>query len=98
MRTLRYFLEPVALAINYALSTLGYEHAYLAGLSGGGWTTTVYAALDPRVPVSLPLAGSIPWYLFADHQQGDYEQRPQPGDARWYLSQVCSFAPQASQR
>ena len=25
------------------------------GISGGGWTTTVYAALDPRVPVSLPL-------------------------------------------
>ena len=88
VRTLRYFLEPAALAVNYALSTLGYEAAYMAGLSGGGWTTTVYAAIDPRVPISLPLAGSLPWYLFPDHQQGDYEQRPQPGVSDWYLSQA----------
>lgn len=86
-KTLRYFVEPVALTVNYALS-LGYEEVYLSGLSGGGWTTTVYAAIDPRVVVSLPVAGSLPWYLFSDHQVGDYEQRPQPGVADWYLTQA----------
>ena len=88
-KTMRYFVEPTALAVNWALAA-GYEEAYVSGLSGGGWTTTLYAALDPRVPVSLPLAGSLPWYLFADHQVGDYEQRPQEGVSEWYLS-VANF-------
>ena len=72
-KTIRYFVEPTALAINYLLA-LGYESVFISGLSGGGWCTTLYASLDPRVPVSLPLAGSLPWYLFSDHQVGDYEQ------------------------
>ena len=88
VRTLRYFLEPTALTINYALSTLGYSSIYASGLSGGGWATTVYAAIDPRVSVSLPVAGSLPWYLFADHEVGDWEQRPQPNNAEWYLTRA----------
>jgi len=36
---LRYFLEPVVLTVNYAKS-LGYDWIGLAGLSGGGWSTT----------------------------------------------------------
>ncbi len=35
----------------------------MIGLSGGGWTTTLYAALDPRIMRSFPVAGSIPLYL-----------------------------------
>eukprot|EP00913_Durusdinium_trenchii_P029814 g27939.t1 len=36
------------------------ERVILAGLSGGGWTTTLVAALDPRIELSIPMAGSIP--------------------------------------
>ena len=57
--TLRPFLEPVALALNYA-QTQGFDTAMMAGFSGGGWTTTVYAALDPRITRSVPIAGSLP--------------------------------------
>jgi Ricin-type beta-trefoil lectin domain len=32
----------------------------MVGLSGGGWTTTVYPALDPRITLSFPVAGSLP--------------------------------------
>lgn len=70
------FLEPVAAAINYA-ETLGYRDISMLGLSGGGWTTTLYAALDPRVRRSYPVAGSLPLHLRTpdDWSWGDYEQR-----------------------
>ena len=97
---MRYFLEPVVLAVNYA-KALGYKcgtpqhgptifrqdgpnhlgscqnaipehqmgltpsglcalrHIIMAGLSGGGWTTTISAAIDPRITLSMPIAGSI---------------------------------------
>lgn len=34
--------------------------ALQVGLSGGGWTTTVAAAVDPRITLSIPVAGSTP--------------------------------------
>jgi hypothetical protein len=68
----RYFLEPVIRAINYATSVLGYSRIVMAGLSGGGWTTAVSAALDPRIQLSLPVAGSMPCD-FA-HTSWDFEQ------------------------
>ena len=32
----------------------------MAGLSGGGWTTTFAAAIDKRITGSFPIAGSVP--------------------------------------
>ena len=40
--------------------SLGYKHIVLTGLSGGGWVTTVTAAVDPRIKLSIPVAGTIP--------------------------------------
>jgi hypothetical protein len=101
---MRYFLEPVVLAVNCATiprrstaagslrcahgsmvrvgawltvcfvlfcfgwaggwcadaEALGYKHIVMAGLSGGGWTTTISAAIDPRITLSMPIAGSMP--------------------------------------
>lgn len=57
---IRYFLEPCFLTANYALNVLGYEDLYMAGLSGGGWTTTMASAMDPRIRISFPIAGSVP--------------------------------------
>jgi hypothetical protein len=34
-------------AVNYG-KALGYKHIVMVGLSGGGWTTTISAAIDPR--------------------------------------------------
>jgi hypothetical protein len=48
------------LSVNYAVNVLGYKHVVLVGLSGGGWTTTVTAAVDPRIKLSIPIAGSVP--------------------------------------
>ena len=46
----------------------------MAGLSGGGWTTTLYAAVDPSIRYSFPVAGSIPLYLRTGGSVGDKEQ------------------------
>lgn len=59
---LKFFLNPVALAVNYARNR-DYDPIYMIGISGGGWTTTLYAALDPRVLRSYPVAGTLPLAL-----------------------------------
>ena len=46
----------------------------MVGLSGGGWTTTLYAAIDPAIRYSFPVAGSIPLYLRTGGSVGDKEQ------------------------
>ena len=32
----------------------------MVGISGGGWTTGVYSALDPRIEKSFVVAGTAP--------------------------------------
>jgi len=56
---LRYFIEPVVLTANYAKAQ-GYDEIYMAGLSGGGWSTTFAPAVDKRITASFPIAGSVP--------------------------------------
>lgn len=62
---IRYFLDTVDISIQEAvrLHNKNFEHYYMMGLSGGGWTTTIYAAVTPLIDLSFPVAGSIPLYL-----------------------------------
>jgi hypothetical protein len=77
---MKFFLEPVAVVLNY-LETQSqvdnfptYKDFSMAGLSGGGWTTAVYSALDPRIKLSVHVAGSIPLSLRSGFSIGDEEQ------------------------
>lgn len=73
----RFFLEPVVQGVNHFLkSTPGAEDVTMIGLSGGGWTTHMSAAVDPRIRLSIPVAGSYPLYArpFARGSTGDTEQ------------------------
>jgi hypothetical protein len=75
--TLQFFMEPVVLSTNYAFA-LGYDEVHLTGKSGGGWTTTVAAAIDPRLQFTVPDAGSLPEDF--NHTSWEYEQLPGLGD------------------
>ena len=68
----RFFLEPIVRAVTWAIEEAGYRRVALAGLSGGGWSTTLAAALDARVALSVPIAGSVPCDM--RHTSWDYEQ------------------------
>ncbi|HLZ57004.1 MAG TPA: hypothetical protein VKR06_08655 [Ktedonosporobacter sp.] len=74
---LQYFLDPVAFSLNYLKTHSAsdnfpeYRIFHMIGLSGGGWTTTVYSAIDPTIQVSIPVAGSLPLYLRPSPDDGE---------------------------
>jgi hypothetical protein len=87
-KTIRYFVEPLHLTVNYALA-LGYKRVVMMGKSGGGWTTTVCSALDPRIDVSFPIAGSIP--LAFHHVSLKCQERTlQPRPRYTYIHTACN--------
>lgn len=77
---LKFFLEPTAVFLNYLKQRSAsdqfpiYAEYNMVGLSGGGWTTTMYAAIDPTIVASYPVAGSLPLYLSWNGSIGDEEQ------------------------
>ena len=77
---MRFFLEPTAVSLNYLKTRSTADHFpryrafHMTGLSGGGWATTVYAAIDPTIRLSFPVAGTIPLYLRSGGSVGDLEQ------------------------
>ncbi|HIZ34309.1 MAG TPA: hypothetical protein H9815_00915, partial [Candidatus Ruania gallistercoris] len=74
-----YFLDPVLTLVNYAEQLGPLTEVVTVGFSGGAWTTVLHAAIDPRVTVSVQIAGTWPFYLRptpAEHPNfGDWEQR-----------------------
>ncbi len=73
---LRFFLEPIAVTLPFVVELHGYRRVHAIGLSGGGWTVTIYAALDPNVTTSFSVAGTQP--VLAKTAFGDLEQRWMP--------------------
>jgi hypothetical protein len=74
---LRFFLEPVVQGVNKFLQTNpNYTDISMIGLSGGGWTTTLAPAIDTRIKLSIPVAGSEPLYArsYYPGSVGDKEQ------------------------
>ena len=80
----RYFLEPVAVSLNYLLSQSPYRDVAMMGASGGGWTSLLAAAIDTRIAYSASVAGSLPMYLrtgaCGKPSVGDAEQHNWPGN------------------
>lgn len=71
---IKFFVEPVAVSLNYIEKNYDYGSVAMTGISGGGWTATLYAAIDPRVQKSYPVAGTLPIFLRGEDDLGDYEQ------------------------
>jgi len=72
---IKFFVEPIAVSLNYMDKEFDFNHYYMIGISGGGWTGILYPALDDRVLQSYSIAGSLPIFLrHIDDNLGDYEQ------------------------
>jgi|SRR5215469_8603641 len=61
---MHYFHEPMIQAINYMVGHQMFSDYNIVGLSGGGWTATTVAAIDPRIHISVEVAGSMPGVQF----------------------------------
>ncbi|MHC4359169.1 MAG: hypothetical protein ACYSTQ_10275 [Planctomycetota bacterium] len=77
---IRLFVEPVVVCLNYVQEKYSFASIAMIGLSGGGWTTTLLGAIDPRIAKSYPVAGTLPIYLRFQSMRdfGDYEQNWPP--------------------
>tara|TARA_B100001540_G_scaffold28179_1_gene23885 strand:- start:94 stop:1221 length:1128 start_codon:yes stop_codon:yes gene_type:complete len=72
---IKFFVEPIILTMNYLEKNYNFDSYYMIGISGGGWTTTMAAAIDDRISQSISVAGSYPMFLRSDTKNfGDYEQ------------------------
>lgn len=73
---IKFFVEPIFVSLNYIDKKFSFDSYYMIGISGGGWTTELYSAIDPRIVKSYSVAGSVPMYLRFNNlkNDGDYEQ------------------------
>jgi hypothetical protein len=72
-RPIRFFMEPIIVSLNFMEQQYRFDRISMVGLSGGGWTTTLAAAIEPRIAKSFPVAGTSPFFL--SKNVGDFEQR-----------------------
>ncbi|KER06992.1 hypothetical protein AAA799E16_00142 [Marine Group I thaumarchaeote SCGC AAA799-E16] len=73
--SISYFVEPIVISLNYLDEAHGFESYDFVGISGGGWTAILYAAIDDRIDNTFSIAGSSPFYLRSIPENfGDYEQ------------------------
>lgn len=72
---MKFFIEPIMISLNYIDDKYDFELYNMVGISGGGWTTSLYAAIDERIQNSFSIAGSYPIFLRNEPKHvGDYEQ------------------------
>ena len=72
---MKLFLDPIQINLNFLDKEYDFKRYSMIGLSGGGWTTVLYSAIDERISDSFSVAGSMPFYLRVDSRDmGDYEQ------------------------
>lgn len=72
--SLALFFNPLIASLNF-LGRANYSSIYMCGLSGGGWTTSIYPAIDSSISCSFPVAGSWPMPVrLKYYPEGDYEQ------------------------
>ena len=73
---MQYFIAPVISMINYS-EPKNFSNITMVGISGGGWTTTLTAAVDSRINFSFPVAGTYPMFIRfqkPSKNYGDFEQ------------------------
>ena len=73
--SMKYFFSPLNVTLNHIDKNFSFDEYNMIGISGGGWVTTVYSALDNRIINSFSIADSLPFSLRNTVDDvGDYEQ------------------------
>lgn len=78
----QYFFGAVLGGLNYVQNNAAaggfpqYTEYDMLGLSGGGWTTVVYAAVDTRIKTSIHVAGSEPLEFWGQDLQEEQTLAP----------------------
>jgi len=73
--SIKFFVEPIGTSLNYLEENFDFDSYYMMGISGGGWTTVLFSAIDDRISQSYSVAGSFPMFMRSDSKNiGDYEQ------------------------
>ena len=71
----KFFVEPIGVSLNYLEKNYNFDSYHMIGISGGGWTTILFSAIDDRISQSYSVAGSFPMFMRSDSKNiGDYEQ------------------------
>ena len=71
----KFFIEPIGVSLNYLDENFNFDSYYMVGISGGGWTTVLFSAIDDRISQSYSVAGTYPIFMRSDSKNvGDYEQ------------------------
>lgn len=74
IKPVKFFVEPIAKSLNYIEDNYNYESFHMLGISGGGWATVLYPAIDTRINQSYSVAGSYPLFIQSGFKKlGDYE-------------------------
>lgn len=70
-----YFFEPLNVSLNYLEKHYEYDEYDAVGVSGGGWTISVYSAMDNRITKTFAVAAGVPFFQRTTEDNiGDYEQ------------------------
>jgi uncharacterized alpha/beta hydrolase family protein len=77
------FFTPIRTAINYLKKDFNLQKFDMIGLSGGGWTIQLYAAMDTTITKSYSIAGSAPIEI----KQANFEDL---GDLEQYDPRIYS--------
>ena len=73
-KPIRFFMEPISISLNYIEESYNYNSIHMIGISGGGWTTVLYPAIDTRINHSYSIAGSYPLFMQSGFKVlSDYE-------------------------
>ena len=70
----KFFIEPIGVSLNYLDENFDFDSYYMMGISGGGWTTVLFSAIDDRISQSYSVAGTVPIFMRTNSDIGDYEQ------------------------
>jgi len=70
------YFSPIRASILYVNKKHNINTFHMMGISGGGWTTQLYAAMDTSIKRSYAIAGSVPieYRFLSPYDWGDAEQ------------------------